>query len=1452
MQFYKIVKAFVPVLLFILAGNEYRMDAQDGFVNPDFDYAVSKFILQPDGKIIAGGGFNNVGGQPRGKVARLNADGTLDTSFQNPQIVGASSHDGVYAMARQTDGKVMIAGFFTSVGGQSQSYLARLNIDGSRDISFNPILSNVATAVAVQDDGKIIVGGYFTAVNGQTRTRLARLNSDGSLDGSFANPALGDYPEALAIQADGKILVGGWFTSVGGQSRMFTARLNFDGTLDTGFNLTINGPAVQFVIQPDAKIILSGYFNVVNSTSHHVVARVNPDGSVDPSFQDAPILSGNVTKMDIQGDGKVIIGGAFSEINGQERRDLARLTANGVYDPTFQDVNSNFGGSFNSSINTILVQPDGKVLIGGSFSMVGHQTRNNGVRLLADGTLDLPPAQTLTVTKTADTNDGVCDADCSLREAVTAANALASPSAVSFALPLFSSSQTITLSLGELFIEDNHRVSITGPGANLLTISGNNSSRILRVKRDDIVTITGLTMTNGNGVGGFSSNEGGAIFIEPNGVATQLSLINTVVSGNTATVGGAIRGLGMSTLNITGSTIIGNVANYSPGGGGIYFDTGTLNITNSTISNNTASFQNGAGGGISVGSAIFNLTGSTVTGNSATFTGGISVGGTGALLNSTITNNHAASAGGGLGVSSNGNITLTDTTINGNSIAGVNGNGGGISNNGRVTLINSTVSNNSATSGGGIFTAGGLTTSGSTINLNTATNGAGIYNNAGGTTNTPVTLTNSLIRDNNASSFGGGIYNRDAVNVVNSTVINNFSGTNGGGAFNVLLNGVGAGTLTVTASTFSANTSNAAGAGIANQSGAVILTNSTVSGNTAHGVGGGIHTNVNGSVSLNHSTVAFNIAAFGTGGGVNNSSAVVNSRNSIIAANRAGSPAVGSDIGGGLTSGGYNLFENSANGTITGTLTGNILGQNAQLGPLTDNGGPTLTHALLATSPAIDAGDPSNVLAVDQRAILRPVDGNGDGLSRVDIGAYESSPVFVTNISDSGPGSLRQAIADAAAGHSDTVVFNGSQFDSPQVITLTGGELVIPSNANFSLGGKGAGLLTIDGNNQSRVLFVSAGAKLTISGVTVTGGNGMGSINSGHDGGISNWGTLMLINSVVRNNSANGNGGGIGNNLNAAVTILNSTIRNNSATASDGGAIFVQNSTATISNSTINNNLAGSTGGGIASNFGSITITNSTISENAANGGGGGISNSTVSSTLNIVNSTISGNSTANNSGGGINNQTGGTVNALNSIFADNSGPSPDFSGPLTSQGYNLIENTTGTTISGIILGNLLGQDPMLDPRLMLNGGITATHALRVGSPAIDAGSATNPTLTADQRGFARPYNFPNIVNPSGGNASDIGAFERQAVDVSGLPFAVVNGRVLTSDGRGIRNASVSISDGQTVRRTTTSSLGLFTFENVPTGPNYTITVMSKLYRFSPQSVQITGDLTLPNFVGQE
>jgi uncharacterized delta-60 repeat protein len=324
--------------------------------NPGANGNVYCVAAQTDGKIVVGGSFTTLGGQSRANIGRLNADGTLDTNF-NP---GAGST--VYSLAVQTDGKIVVGGTFSTLGGQSHVYLGRLNTDGTPDTNFNPGASSTVNSLALQADGKILFGGS---------TIIRRLNADGTLDFSYSVTSGLVY--SLALQADGKILVGGTFTRMGGQNHVRIGRLNADGTLDAGFNPGASNTVYSVAVQADGKILLGGIFSMLNGSSCTNIGRLNADGTLDVSFNSgATNRSGQtcyVYSLALEADGGILVGGAFTSLGGQSCTNIGRLNSDGTLD-------GNFYPGANSTVYSVAVQSDGKVLAGGAFATLGGQSRS--------------------------------------------------------------------------------------------------------------------------------------------------------------------------------------------------------------------------------------------------------------------------------------------------------------------------------------------------------------------------------------------------------------------------------------------------------------------------------------------------------------------------------------------------------------------------------------------------------------------------------------------------------------------------------------------------------------------------------------------------------------------------------------------------------------------------------------------------------------------------------------------------------------------------------------------------------------------------------------------------------------------------------------------------------------------------------------------------------------------
>ncbi|MEX0996194.1 MAG: T9SS type A sorting domain-containing protein [Flavobacteriaceae bacterium] len=376
--------------------------AQPGSLDPSFDPGTGTDIfvrtisIQNDEKIIIGGGFTSYNGVPRNSIARLNTDGSLDTSFDP----GTGANGDIYTSSIQSDGKIIIGGAFSSYDGTARNYIARLNTDGSLDTSFDPGSGanfGVLTT-SIQSDGKIIIAGNFTSYAGTVRNYIARINTDGSLDTSFdpgtgANGAI----KTSSIQSDGKIIIAGNFTSYSGTLRNYIARLNTDGSLDTTFD---PGSGANFYmlatyIQSDGKIIIGGAFSSYDGTTRNYIARLNTDGSLDTSFDPGSGANSTIHTISIQSNGKIIIAGQFTDYNGTSKIGIARLNSNGSLDNSF-DPGTGTGpdtGLF-IFIGSTSIQSDGKIIVGGPFIEYDGTARNCVARVFAESTMGIDEMET--------------------------------------------------------------------------------------------------------------------------------------------------------------------------------------------------------------------------------------------------------------------------------------------------------------------------------------------------------------------------------------------------------------------------------------------------------------------------------------------------------------------------------------------------------------------------------------------------------------------------------------------------------------------------------------------------------------------------------------------------------------------------------------------------------------------------------------------------------------------------------------------------------------------------------------------------------------------------------------------------------------------------------------------------------------------------------------------------
>jgi uncharacterized delta-60 repeat protein len=383
------MKTTLALLLFIGISAQ-SAQAQQGQLDTTFNAgavfsgagSVVNVAIQPDNKYIAVGSFALfAGGKLYTSCIRLHPDGSADTSF-HPENLPITTFRTVQVLA---DGKVLLAGL---AGG-----VFRLHSNGKIDTTFrvrpsgNDITSPNVWVSQVLPDGKLYVGGSFDSINGQFVRRLVRLNADGSIDPSFNTGTgfTGGRVLSLAVQPDGKLLVAGDFSQFNGQNRLRLVRLHANGTLDTTFSIGMGASNTieSVALQPDGKVLIAGNFTNFNLTNVGRMARLNADGSLDASFSGlgTGFTNNNQFALLLQPDGKIIVGGSSTQFQGQPVPRLVRLMPDGALDTSF-----NAGGSGpNNAVRAMAYNPQGQLIIVGEFDTYNGLVANRIARIGAGG-----------------------------------------------------------------------------------------------------------------------------------------------------------------------------------------------------------------------------------------------------------------------------------------------------------------------------------------------------------------------------------------------------------------------------------------------------------------------------------------------------------------------------------------------------------------------------------------------------------------------------------------------------------------------------------------------------------------------------------------------------------------------------------------------------------------------------------------------------------------------------------------------------------------------------------------------------------------------------------------------------------------------------------------------------------------------------------------------------------
>lgn len=404
----------------------------DGDLDPGFAPRIVKagtvktIAVQPDGKILIGGIFALVNGEQRRGLARLNADGSLDTSFNPPlNISFRIGSGGVSTVVVQPSGRILVSGTFSD----NTSGIFRLNPDGSLDQTFQalagsginssrfvmqpdgrfltaggegmvfrrnadggidpPFLYRGPTlgagmifshSILLQPDEKILYSANIINPIGTTLNVFLRLNADGSVDPSFKPQDFGIRVASLkAVQPDGRILI----------TRQTLERLNADGSPDASFVPALSGATNSLFLQPDGRMVVDGSVANPDGTRRNYLARLNADGSLDASFD--AVATTNRLSFVLIGlpDGGILTGGRFYQANGEVHVGLARFNAAGRIESGFKPIVAG-----RTIVQYASLSPGGRVVFAGDFELVNETPRWKLARLNADGTLDnsfVPP-----------------------------------------------------------------------------------------------------------------------------------------------------------------------------------------------------------------------------------------------------------------------------------------------------------------------------------------------------------------------------------------------------------------------------------------------------------------------------------------------------------------------------------------------------------------------------------------------------------------------------------------------------------------------------------------------------------------------------------------------------------------------------------------------------------------------------------------------------------------------------------------------------------------------------------------------------------------------------------------------------------------------------------------------------------------------------------------------------
>lgn len=361
--------AWLAVVTFLLSAGSVTAQDLDPQFTPSFNNAIRAMARQSDGSVVVGGDFTTVNGQDRYVLARVAANGALLAAPARPDRP-------VKALAVDSSGRILVGGKLTRLGTHATPNIGRLNADGTVDTTFVSGLFDGltgVTAIYVLPNGKIVVTGGLDT--GPESTRMAILNADGSVNPGFNQP---DWPAvaSLAVTSDNRMIVAANFNDEDPRCESYCViRVDLNGAIDQSFSATMVGPVRHMAMDAGGRILVTGPFGKVDEHFTQSVGRIMPSGGADTSFGNTGILYANMDLVQPQADGTILVAGEFRwQQAGTSVDRIGRLGSSGAHDTTYDDP------QFDSSVEAFSSLPNMGLVVGGFFNFANGVARNHIAR----------------------------------------------------------------------------------------------------------------------------------------------------------------------------------------------------------------------------------------------------------------------------------------------------------------------------------------------------------------------------------------------------------------------------------------------------------------------------------------------------------------------------------------------------------------------------------------------------------------------------------------------------------------------------------------------------------------------------------------------------------------------------------------------------------------------------------------------------------------------------------------------------------------------------------------------------------------------------------------------------------------------------------------------------------------------------------------------------------------